>query len=435
MARKEKQSGKWIKSERVGNVTLFLTKRSPFWWMYWTEGDYPSVRDSSRKTGRRPRERFKSTRETDLALARLMATRKNDELFKQRAFPETVERKCRHDPIESVIVDFVAYLQNLDRSHDYIRNIKSRLLYLAQWMSHRELSNVQDVTPRVLSQFAKDLRDTRKVKAATINDYLDAVHCFFGYVIFKRRLVTGPNPAATGRQAELDRFPENTARPPTIYPDQINAIIEVANKHFDRQIANLVVFVCEGGFRFQELQFLQVGDINLAGREIVLDVKRPNLTRVRPELQRRCLSADGLWIPKSRAGRRPVHVTDRLATVIQRMGLGEPSDWVFVNQAGNQIAENKTLQRLKKYALEGDVLVETHPSTGKPWSRIKWHWLRHFHRTRAHACKIRRDVSKVAMGHAGDSIHDHYRGLDSFVFHEEYEKFDSGIDDALLRTK
>jgi hypothetical protein len=109
-----------------------------------------------------------------------------------------------------------------------------------------------------------------------------------------------------------------------------------------------------------------------------------------------------------------------------------PSDWVFVNSAGSQIAENKTLQRLKAYALEADVLVEPNPRTGKPWSAIKWHWLRHYHRTRAHVSGIRRDVSKVAMGHAADGIHDHYRGLDHYAFREEYAKFDSGIDDSLV---
>lgn len=35
MARKEKKSHRWTKSERVGEVTLFLTPRSPYWHMYW----------------------------------------------------------------------------------------------------------------------------------------------------------------------------------------------------------------------------------------------------------------------------------------------------------------------------------------------------------------------------------------------------------------
>jgi len=63
------------------------------------------------------------------------------------------------------------------------------------------------------------------------------------------------------------------------------------------------------------------------------------------------------------------------------------------------------------------------------------HRLRHYHRTRAHVSKIRREVSKLAMGHAADPIHDHYRGLDRFAFHAEYAKFESGIDDALLTPK
>ena len=38
---------------------------------------------------------------------------------------------------------------------------------------------------------------------------------------------------------------------PTIYPDQINAVIKTAIEAGDTQVVNLVVFVCEGGFRFQ----------------------------------------------------------------------------------------------------------------------------------------------------------------------------------------
>jgi integrase len=138
---------------------------------------------------------------------------------------------------------------------------------------------VQDVNAELLRSFQGHLRTNRRCSAATANHYLDAVHNFFGYAIFKRKLMAGPNPAATGRQAELDRLPHQVLAPPTIYPDQINAVIEVAARHFDSQIINIIVFVCEGGFRFQELQFLQVGDINLEEREIILDIKKPNLER------------------------------------------------------------------------------------------------------------------------------------------------------------
>lgn len=187
----------------------------------------------------------------------------------------------------------------------------------------------------------------------------------------------GPIPLQrTGRPSSTG-CPSNRCRHRPIYPGQINTIINVANKAHHTQMANLILFVCEGGFRFQELQFLQVGDVNLSEREIILEVKKPDLQRVRPELRKRCLSPDGLWISKSRAARRPIHIADRTARLIGRMGLGEPPDWLFVKETGNRIAEKKTLQRLKGYALEADVLVAPHPRTGKPWSLIKWHWLRH----------------------------------------------------------
>jgi len=129
------------------------------------------------------------------------------------------------------------------------------------------------------------------------------------------------------------------------------------------------------------------------------------------------------------------NITDGLATVIESMGLRENHYWVFINEAGSQIVGNKTLLRLKRYALQAGVLMEPNLRSGEPWSLLCWHWLRHYHRTRAHVSKIRREVSKLAMGHAADGIHDHYRGLDRFAFHAEYAKFDSGIDDRPLKAK
>ena len=85
--------------------------------------------------------------------------------------------------------------------------------------------------------------------------------------------------------------------------------------------------------------------------------------------------------------------------------------------------------------MEAGVLVTSHPKKGTPCSLMRWHWLRHYHRTRAHVSKIRREVSKVAMGHAANPIHDHYRGVDAFAFREEYAKSDSGLDDRLLDQK
>jgi len=242
-----------------------------------------------------------------------------------------------------VIDSFIGYIVTLGRSHDYIAKLKGRLSCLRTWMEKRRLHFVQDINAGLLQKFQTYLRQERGVTASTANHYLDAVHNFCGYAIFKRKLMPGPNPAATGRQAELDRLPRCTMPPPTIYPDQVNAVIEVAAKHFDMQIVNLIVFVCEGGFRFQEIQFLQVGDIDLAEREIILDIKRPDLNRVRPELRKRCLTADGLWIPKSRAARRPVHITDRLARVIGSMGLGEASDWVFMR--ARQVIRSRATRR------------------------------------------------------------------------------------------
>jgi integrase len=153
--------------------------------------------------------------------------------------------------------------------------------------------------------------------------------------------VPAQNPAATGRQAVLDKVPSRPAPPPTIYPDQVNAIVEAALRHGDRQTANLIVFVCEGGFRFQELQFLQVGDIHLEQREILLDIKKPDLKRVRLELRKRCLTAEGYWVPKTRASRRPVHITERLVRVMRSMGLGDASDWVFLLRPASRSPRTK----------------------------------------------------------------------------------------------
>lgn len=427
MARKETQAGRWTKSECIGQVTLFQSGRSSRWQMCWTE-------QATKQTNgnRRQRPRFRTTGETDISLARVIAHRMNEKLFKRRHFSDMEDTGAQQVAFKPIVKEFATYLTDLGRSYDHVKNIRGRLGYLVQWMKKRGLQFVEEVTADLLREFTAHLRDERGLTASTINHYVDATHNFFGYVIFKKRLIKGTNPAACGRQAQLERLPNRRMAPPTIRPEQVNAIIAKAIEHRDRQIVDMIVFMCEGGFRFQELQFLQVGDIDLEHRTIQVDIKRPEPQMVRAELRKRCMTRDGMWLPKSRAGRRPVHISDRLAGVIRDMKLGNASDWVFVNAAGNQVAGNKTLVRLKRCALEAKVLVDKHPLTGKPWSLIRWHWLRHFHRTRAHVSKIRREVSKVAMGHAGDTIHDHYRGLDTFAFHDEYAKFDSGIDDSLL---
>jgi integrase len=175
-------------------------------------------------------------------------------------------------------------------------------------MDRRGLRFVDDVTPALLREFVAYLRAERQVKAATANDYLDAVHNFFRYVIRKRKLHPGPNPAATGRDEELDRLSEDedSVPCPDISPNHINPIIEVARNHRDWQIMNLIVFFCEGGFRFQDVQFLTVGDICLENRLIEVDRKVVDVSRVRPELRKRCLEPGGIWRPKTQASRRPV---------------------------------------------------------------------------------------------------------------------------------
>lgn len=427
MARKETERGRWTTSERIGQVTLFLSGRSSRWQMCWSEPV-----NGLTNGNRRQRLRFRTTGETDVSLARVVAHRTNEDLVKRRLFPDMENGDAKQVAFKPLIKEFAAYLTELGRSYDHVKNIRGRLGYLAQWMKRRERRFVDDVSADLLREFTAHLRADRSLTPATINHYVDATHNFFGYVIFKKQLMSGPNPAACGRQAQLERVPNRAPAPPTIRPEQVNAIIAKAIEYHDQQIARMVAFLCEGGFRFQELQFLQVEDIDLEDRTIRVDIKRPDPKAVRPELRKRCMTRDGLWLPKSRAGRRPVHITNRLASVIRGMKLGSSSDWVFVNAAGNQVAGNKTLIRVKRYALEADVLVDKHPRTGEPWSQIRWHWLRHYHRTRAHVSKIRREVSKIAMGHAADPIHDHYRGLDTFAFHEEYAKFDSGIDDSLI---
>ena len=67
MARKERRGNRWTKSERVGEVTLFLSPRSPYWQMYWETGQGRKKASSGGIV--------RSTRETDVSFARLIAGR------------------------------------------------------------------------------------------------------------------------------------------------------------------------------------------------------------------------------------------------------------------------------------------------------------------------------------------------------------------------
>ncbi|MCK4658573.1 MAG: hypothetical protein KAV82_03540 [Phycisphaerae bacterium] len=206
MARKEVRSNRWTKSERVGEVTLFISPRSPYWQMYW-EIEIPTTGGNALRSRKRRKAHRQSTRETDLSLARLVAGRKSEELFKRRHYPDQ-ERKPQRTRMGPIIDDFVFYVETLGRCTEYLSKLKGRLHCLRVWMEKQRLLFVQDVSPTMLRKFQEHLRKDRGVTASTANHYLDAVHNFFGYVIFKRKLMSAPNPAATGRQAELEKHDE-----------------------------------------------------------------------------------------------------------------------------------------------------------------------------------------------------------------------------------
>ena len=192
MARKESKRNRWLETDRAGGVTLYRTARSPYWWMYWTGPNDPG--DESKRRSR-PREFVKSTRETDLRLARVVAAQKNEKLFTQQRYPDL--EKPAEVPVlfRPQIAAFVEYLEKLGRSHEYIRKLKSRLSCLADWMQARSLTKLQDISPQLLQRFSAYLLDEHKLTNASVNHYVTAIHNFYGFVAFKRQLVSGTNPA------------------------------------------------------------------------------------------------------------------------------------------------------------------------------------------------------------------------------------------------
>ena len=177
MARKEKKSNQWLQTDRVGSVTLYQTARSPYWWMYWTEA---TARGDDKKRKGRPRESIKSTRETDLRLARVVAGQKNEDLFAQQRYPDLEKPADKPVPFRPLIAAFVEYLEKLGRSYEYIRKIKSRLTCLADWMKARRLTKLQDITPLLLQRFSIYLQDELKLTNATVNHYVTSIHNFYG---------------------------------------------------------------------------------------------------------------------------------------------------------------------------------------------------------------------------------------------------------------
>ncbi len=136
MAREEARKNSWTKSERVGEVTLFLTPRSPYWQMYWELAK--STASGQRGRGRAYRKGVsKSTRETDLSFARLVAAKKSEELFRRRHYPEK-ETEPERTRMGSVIDAFIGYIETLGRSYEYVSKLRGRLGCLRAWMEKRE---------------------------------------------------------------------------------------------------------------------------------------------------------------------------------------------------------------------------------------------------------------------------------------------------------
>jgi len=170
-------------------------------------------------------------------------------------------------PLLKHLDDFVNCLTSLRRDDSYVSLIDFRVRTLAKDCGWK---TVRDITADSYQQWRQR---QKKLSAKTLNDYLEAARCFFGW-LEKKGFVVG-NPLRTVEKVQIAGSETRHRRAFT--DDEIKKLLAIADKH--KAAYTMAVYT---GLRRSELAELEWGDVDLAADPPVVRVRASTTKNHKP---------------------------------------------------------------------------------------------------------------------------------------------------------
>jgi len=188
------------------------------------------------------------TSELRVAEKRRAKKRSDIQLVRDGLMPpqKALEFAQRH--LASHLEDFLGDMRRLGKSEKYLANLEfrvGRLIEECPW------NTAVDVTP---DSFQVWRRGCSELSAKTANDYLEAVRCFFNWMIKNGRFST--NPLVTVEKVKTDGRQTRERRAFTA--DEFKSLLAVAGEH-----RTAYLMAAHTGFRRSELADLKWADLHL----------------------------------------------------------------------------------------------------------------------------------------------------------------------------
>jgi len=275
-----------------------------------------------------------------------------------------------------------------------IRRYKSSILIFQEFLAQRKVSLI-NVNKEVLRDFLRYLRQERKVKPKTIENYFSAMSSLYEYLEFEEYIIK--NPVLAVRKRYLKQYKNdgsNNSERKLISVEEmkllINSILDVRDKA-------IVTILAKTGIRRGELISIDIEDIDWIEQSINLKAKAKRSNRI-------------------------VFFDDETARILKRWlrlrEQGEPkSSALFIGEHGERLQRNGVYTVVTKHAQR----VGLHnPYSDKMEDHFCPHCCRHWFTTHLRRAGMKREFIQELRGDRRRDAIDIYDHIDKEELKEAY---------------
>lgn len=251
------------------------------------------------------------------------------------------------------------------------------------------------VEREMLKEFLRYLREERKVKPKTIENYFSALSSFYAYLEFEGYLVK--NPILATRKRYLKRYKRgegNNSERKLISVEEMKMLI---NSILDMRDKAIVTLLAKSGIRREELIGIDVDDIDWLERSITLKPKRKRTNRI-------------------------IYFDDETARILRRWlrlrGQREPkTEALFIGEHGERLQRNGVYTVVTKHAQR---LGLHNPDSDKMEDHFSPHCCRHWFTTHLRRAGMKREFIQELRGDRRRDAIDIYDHIDKEELKEAY---------------
>ena len=164
-------------------------------------------------------------------------------------------------------------------THYSIHSYASALRSFRRHLENSEITEVVRIDKNAIRDYVRLLREERKLAMSTIENHLSCISAFLDYLVYEE--VIESNMALAVRKRYVRRYkaetPDGAQRRKLVTTEQLKMLV---GSILDARDKAVVVLLAKTGIRRSELVTIDMADIDLVGKKIVLKPKAKRSNRV-----------------------------------------------------------------------------------------------------------------------------------------------------------